>query len=93
LPPGLDRQLGRAALRRLILVVEHSPTSVIGRAVGARVGGLGVLVVEISAPTHPAMLVEAPGGVQYPPVILWPPARPGASKGTSSVLFGPKVGG
>jgi aryl-alcohol dehydrogenase-like predicted oxidoreductase len=66
LAPGLTGQVRRIGFGPGVLVVQHASTGPVGGPIEVRVGVFRVLVVEVSGPTHPAMLVEPPGDVQYP---------------------------
>jgi len=70
LPPGPRGEGGVDRFEPGVLVIEHAPPGPVGELGRARCTVLGVLVVELSGPTHRPMLVEAPGGVQYPAVHL-----------------------
>jgi hypothetical protein len=66
LPAGLDEGFGMVGLDPGVLVVEHAAPGALRRPGRAGAGRVCILVEELSGPTHPAMLVEPPVGVQYP---------------------------
>ncbi len=65
--PGEGLSVETGLLDRSILVVEPAPSDGRWPRFVTGIGPLLVLVVELSAATHPTMLVEKVGGVQFVP--------------------------